>query len=124
MGIFEGLTTLNPDLSVKLANTEKLEHNEDYTVWIATLKKDLKWSDEIPIIANDYYWSMERVIEPTKLAGKPSAYNTQPPIVNALECQKCEKPFSEVGIKVINDYTLEFNLFKTKTDFDATLAES
>ncbi len=124
MGIFEGLTTLNPDLSVKLANAEKIEHNEDYTVWTATLRKDLKWSDGVAITANDYYWSMERVIEPTKLAGKTSAYNTQPPIVNALECQKGEKPFSDVGIKVVDEYTLEFTLFKTKTDFDATLAES
>ncbi len=124
MGIFEGLTILNPDFTTRLADAEKLEHNDDYTVWTATLRKDLKWSDGTPLNANDYYYSHRRVIDPQYLQGKTTAFNTNAPILNALECQKQEVSFDEVGVKVLDDYTIEYTLKTPCLDFDVRLAES
>lgn len=124
MGIFEGLTLLNSDFTTRLGNAESLEPNADYTVWTAKLRQDLKWSDGTPITANDYYYSLQRVIDPQYLKGKSSAFNTNAPIMNALECQKGERGFEETGIKVVDDYTLEFTLVTSTPDFDVRLAES
>lgn len=124
MGIFEGLTLLTPDFSTRLGDAEKLEHSDDYTVWTATLRKDLKWSDGTELNANDYYYSLQRVIDPQYLQGKSSAFNTNAPILNALECQKGEVGFDKVGIKLLDDYTIEFTLHTACTDFDVRLAES
>ncbi len=124
MGIFEGLTILNPDFTTRLANAEKLESNEDSTVWTATLRKDLKWSDGTPITAADYMYSFAREIDPQYLQGKSTAFNTGAPIKNALACQTGEVPFEEVGIKQIDDYTIEFTLETACVDFDVRLAES
>lgn len=124
MGIFEGLTILNSDFTTRLANAESLEHNEDYTVWTAKLREDLKWSDGTALDANDYYYSLRRVIDPQYLAGKTGAFNTNAPILNAYECQLGEVPFEEVGVKVLDDYTIEFTLSAACVDFDVRLAES
>lgn len=124
MGIFEGLTQLNSDFTTRLANAESIEHNDDYTVWTVKLRQDLQWSDGTPLNANDYYYSFERIIDPQYLAGKSSAFNTNPPILNALECQKGEVSFDEVGIAVIDDYTIEFTLDTPSATFDVRLAES
>lgn len=124
MGIFEGLTILSPDFTTRLADAESLEHNGDYTVWTATLRQDLKWSDGTPLDANDYMYSFERIIDPQYLQGKTSAFVTNPPILNALECQKGEVGFDQVGIKMLDNYTIEFTLDTACTDFDVRLAES
>lgn len=124
MGIFEGLTLLNEDFTTRMGNAESLEHNADYTVWTAKLRKDLKWSDGTALNANDYYYSLQRIIDPQYLQGKSTAFNTNAPIKNALECQKGEAKFSDVGIKVIDDYTIEFTLGTAATNFDVRLAES
>lgn len=124
MGIFEGLTLLNSDFTTRMGNAESLEHNEDYTVWTAKLRKDLKWSDGMSLNAKDYYYSLQRVIDPQYLQGKTTAFNTNAPILNALECQRGEVSFDKVGIKLVDDYTLEFTLSTACADFDVRLAES
>jgi len=124
MGIFEGLTLLNSDFTARLGNAESVEHNSDYTVWTVKLRKDLKWSDGTPLNANDYYYSLERVIDPQYLQGKSSAFNTNAPIKNALACQKGEASFDQVGVKVLDEYTLEFTMETACTNFDVRLAES
>jgi oligopeptide transport system substrate-binding protein len=124
MGVFEGLTLLTPEMGVRMGNAEKIEHNEDYTVWTASVRKDLKWSDGSPLTAKDYYYSMERIIDPKYLSGKTTAAGGSAPVLNAVACQKGEVPFSEVGIKLIDEYTLEFTMETPRSDFDLSLTES
>ena len=57
------------------------------------MRKDLQWSDGTPLTAEDYYYSHQRIIDPQYLQGKTSAFNTNAPILNALECQKAETGF-------------------------------
>ncbi len=124
MGIFEGLTLLNDDFTARLGNAESLTPNDDYTVWTAKLREDLKWSDGTALTANDYYYSLRRIIDPQYLSGKSTAFNTNAPILNALACQKGEVSFDEVGIALIDDYTIQFTLSTACTNFDIRLAES
>lgn len=124
MGIFEGLTILNPDFTVRMADAESLTHNDDFTVWTAKIRKDLKWSDGQPLNANDYMYSFERVIAPDMLKGKVSCFFGNVDIVNALECKAGKVGFDQVGIKKIDDYTIEFTLSIPCSDFDMRLTES
>ena len=43
---------------------EKVEHNDDYTVWTFTLRDDLEWSDGTPITAEDVVYSFQRPLNP------------------------------------------------------------
>lgn len=124
MGIFEGLTLLNPDFTARMGNAESITHNEDSTVWTVKLRSDLKWSDGTPLNADDYMYSFRRIIDPVNLQGKSTAFNTNAPIKNALNCQKGEVPFEEVGIKKMDERTIEFTLETSCANFDVRLAES
>lgn len=127
MGIFEGLTMMNTDFSTRLAQAESLEHNEDYTVWTAKVRQGLKWSDGTPLDANDYFYSFRRIMDPQYLAGKtPSIVNSDVAniILNLSALQQGECTFEDVGVKLIDDYTLQFTLANPCDRFDYRLAES
>lgn len=124
MGIFEGLTKLDSNLKPVPANAEKYTHNADYTVWTFTLRKDLKWSDGSPLNAHDYEYSIKRAINPKTYAGKSGAFITGVPIKNAEECMKGQAAVDQIGVKALDDYTLEITLSKPSTMLDVSVAES
>lgn len=124
MGIFEGLTKLDNSLKPIPANAASWKHNDDYTVWTFTLRKDLKWSDGSPLTAKDYEYSMKRAIDPKTYAGKSGAFITGVPILNAQECMKGQATTDQIGVKALDDYTLEITLSRPSTILDTSLTES
>lgn len=127
MGLFEGLTMMNTDFSTRLACAESLESNEDYTVWTATVKEGLVWSDGETLDANDFYYSFRRIMDPQYLAGStPALANSDVAniIVNLAALQSGECEFEDVGIELVDDYTIVFTLSTPCDNFDYRLAES
>lgn len=124
MGIFEGLTKLDSNLKPVPANAEKWTHNSDYTVWTFTLRKDIKWSDGSPLNAHDYEYSIKRAIDPKTYAGKSGAFITGVPITNAEECKKGQATVDQIGVKALDDYTLEITLSRPSTMLDTSMSES
>lgn len=107
--LFEGLTSLDPvTLDPIPAAAERWEVSPDALRWRFFLRRNAKWSNGDPITAEDWVWSVRRMLTPTVASGYA---NMAFAIVNAKEYQtKKITDFSQVGVKAIDPYTIEFTL--------------
>lgn len=108
--VLEPLTRLEEDKDLKNvlapAGAEGWEHNEDGTVWTFKIR-DAKWSDGEPVRAQDYEYGIKRTLKPDTAA--PYAYLLAP-IKNAAKVNSGELPVEELGVKSLDDKTLEITL--------------
>lgn len=101
------------------AGAEKWEHNEDSSVWTFYLR-DNTWSDGVAVTAKDYVYGIQRVLDP-QIGSQISFLLTG--IKNASDVNSGKKPVSELGVKAIDDKTLEITL-EGPTPYFETLAYS
>ena len=88
------------------AGAESWESNEDGTVWTFHLR-DNTWSDGQPVTANDYVYSITRTLTPE--TGSPNSYLLTC-IKNANAVLAGEMDPSELGVKALDEKTIEFTL--------------
>ena len=106
--LYESLVRLNEKGEIVPAGAEKWNISEDGLKWTFHIRKDMKWSNGDPVTAKDYYNGVKRGLDP-ELAAE-YAYLTYY-IKNAQSySEKKITDFNQVGVKVIDDYTLEFEL--------------
>ena len=107
------------------AAAESWESNEDGTVWTFHLRAN-KWSDGKDVTANDYVYGLTRTMTPE--VASPNSYFL-PCVKNANAVLAGEMDPSELGVKAIDDKTLEFTLesptpyFLSLTDTRAMLPQ-
>ena len=89
-------------------NAEEWESNDDLTVWTFQLRDGLKWSDGSALTAKDYVYSALRVLTPETTGQYVNMISDY--VVNAQEYYDGKVSAEEVGIKAVNDTTLEFTL--------------
>ncbi len=82
--------------------------SEDQTVYTFTLRDDIFWSDGEPVKAADFVYSWQRLVNPETAADY--GYFLDNIVLNAAAIQAGEKDPSELGIKAIDDKTLEITL--------------
>jgi len=124
MGLLEGLVRYDAKLQAAPAVAEKWESNADKTVWKFSLRKNAKWSNGDPVTAKDFEYSLKRVIDPATSAGGSGSYQGNAEIKNAEQFRKGEiKDINQVGVKALDDYTLEITLAKGNATFPIRLAE-
>lgn len=105
---FEGLVTYNEAGEVVPGNAETWSSNDDMTVYTFKLREGLKWSDGTPLTANDYVYSAFRVLDPATAGQYVNMISDY--VVNGNEYYAGEVTAEEVGIKALDDLTLEFTL--------------
>ncbi|MDW7668779.1 MAG: peptide ABC transporter substrate-binding protein, partial [Bacillota bacterium] len=105
---FEGLTTLDLDDNPMPAMAEDWEISEDKLTYTFNLRDDILWSDGEEVTAYDFEYAWKRVIDPETAAG--FGYFLLEHIQNAQKYYNGEVPIEEVGIKVIDDKTIEVKL--------------
>ena len=93
---------------VVLGQAESYEVSEDLTVYTFKLRDDIFWSDGQPVTANDFVYAWQRVVDPA--TASDYGYFLDNIVVNAAAIQAGEKDKSELGIKAIDDKTLEITL--------------
>ncbi len=98
---FEGLVTYNEDGEVVPGNAESWEANDDLTVYTFKLRDG-------DLTAKDYVYSALRVLTPATAGQYVNMISDY--VVNAEEFYNGEKSAEEVGIKAVDDTTLEFTL--------------
>lgn len=104
---FEGLITLNKDNEPMPAVAEKWDISPDKTKYTFYLRKDAKWSDGKPVTANDFAYAWKRALNPDTASNYCyQLFN----IKNAPEYYEDTTSADDLGITVINDYTLEVEL--------------
>ena len=104
---FEGLTSRDKDDKLIPAVAESWDISDEYLTYTFYLRTNAKWSDGKEVTANDFVYAWQRAVDP-KVASSVS-YQLNP-IKNASKIIKGELPLTELGVKAIDDYTLEVNL--------------
>ena len=87
---------------------ESYEVSEDGLVYTFKIKDDVVWSDGEPVKAQDWVYSWQRLVNPE--TASDYGYFLDGVVVNAAEIQAGEKDPGELGIKAIDDKTLEITL--------------
>ncbi|MGG0206994.1 peptide ABC transporter substrate-binding protein [Bacillus mycoides] len=105
----EGLYRLDKDNKPIPAAAESSTKSEDGKKYTFKLRKDAKWSNGDPVTAKDFVYGWQRLLDKNTAAEYAFiAYY----IKNAEAINKGEKPAAELGVKAVDDYTLEVELEK------------
>lgn len=105
--IMEGLVRVY-DGKVQPGMAEKWEVSPDALTYTFHLR-DAQWSDGVPVKAQDFYYSIMRLLDPKTAAGYAEVMGFY--IKNAEKYYKGEiTDKSQVGVKVVDDKTLEITL--------------
>ena len=101
---------------------ESWKYSDKDMTWTFKLRKDAKWSNGYPLTAHDFVFGIKRGLEPVTAA----QYSYQIYYIkNAEKYNTGEtKDFSEVGIKAIDDYTVQIELGAPCTFFLQLLTNS
>ncbi|WP_153771144.1 peptide ABC transporter substrate-binding protein [Labrenzia sp. CE80] len=105
--LYEGLVAYGADGKVIPGVATDWAVSDDGTTYTFTLRDDAKWSNGDPVVAGDFVYSLKRIMSPE--TGAKYA-NVLYPILNAEAVNKGEKPVEELGVKAIDDHTLEISL--------------
>jgi len=106
--MFEGLVIVNwTNNQIEPAHAVSYQANADATVWTFKLRPGLKWSDGMPLTAKDFEYAIKRIPDP-KVASKYSAAAEN--LKNGTEIAKGTAPPDSLGVKALDDSTLEFQL--------------
>lgn len=104
LSAFEGLTKKDKNNNIIPGVAEIWEISEDGLVYTFYLRTNAKWSDGKTVTANDFVYAWRRVVDP--ITASPFSTYLEP-IKNAKEVTSGKKKLEELGVKAINDYTLE-----------------
>lgn len=94
-------------------DAQSFKSNEEGTVWTFTLGNN-KWSDGEPVTAQQYVYSLQRSADPA--TGCPNGWFLSP-IVNYDAISKGEMAPTELGVKAIDEKTLEITLTNSMPSF-------
>jgi len=106
MALLEGLVIRNPDGPDPLPGVAKnWTISEDGKSYVFNLRDDASWSNGDPVTANDFVYAWNRMLMPSLGSKYPDMLYD---LVNAEEFNKgLISDFSEVGVKALDNYTLE-----------------
>lgn len=103
----EGLYRTGKDQKRMPGIAEDVQKLDDGKKYIFKLRKDAKWSNGEPVTAKDFVYSWKRAVNPdTKATYSYIMFD----IKNAEKIHKKELPADQLGVKAIDDYTLEVEL--------------
>lgn len=108
LNLFDGLVRYDLDNQIKPSIAERWDISEDQTAYKFYLRKDAKWSNGDPVTAYDFEFSWKRALSPE--LGSEYAYQLWY-LKNgeAYTSKKITDP-EQVGVKALDDYTLEVQL--------------
>ena len=119
--LFEGLCRLDENGKAIPGAAERWEQNDDATVFTFYLRDELCWSNEEPLVAQDFAYALKRALDP----------KTRCPMVDELFCIRGAQAYYEgtgswdaVGIRVESSKVLRFELTESFVDFPAETAKS
>jgi len=115
LAIYEGLTQKDPkSLEILPGVAESWTRSDDGLVYTFKIRANARWSNGDALTAHDFVWSWHRALMPT-LASEWAYMKYF--IKNAEAFHKGElSGFDKVGVKALDDYTLEVSL-ESPTEF-------
>jgi len=105
--LFEGLVTEAADGERIPGAAESWNISEDGKTYTFTLRQDGKWSDGEPVTAEDFVYALKRIMTPENASDY--AYILYP-IKNAKAINSGEAEPDTLGVRAVDDHTLEITL--------------
>ena len=105
--LFEGLTTEDSNGKVIPGAALRWNISRDARTYTFYLRRDLAWSNGEPLDAHDFVYSLQRAADP---ATASAGANALLPILNAREVLAGELPVEELGISLLDEYTMQITL--------------
>lgn len=106
--LFEGLTAENTDGSLIPGQAESWTISEDGTQFTFKIRDDAVWSNGDPVTAHDFVFAWQRAVNPT--TGSEYSFLLYP-LQNAQAIAGGEeKDINKLGVKAVDDKTLEVQL--------------
>lgn len=120
--LLEGLTITDSEGKTISGVAESWEH-QDYKVWTFHLRKNAKWSNGDPVTAHDFVYSWQRLVDP-KIGSNYASYLSYAHIENIDDIVNGKKAASELGIKALDDFTLQMTLTEPVPYFPKMLSHA
>ena len=105
--LFEGLTTESPQGDVIPGVALRWNISRDARTYTFYLHRDLVWSNGDSLTAEDFVFSLRRAANPATAANSARMLL---PILNAREVLGGELPPEELGVALLDEYTLQITL--------------
>lgn len=120
--MFEGLMRIGPGGDLIYGVATSYTANEDSTEFTFYLRKDASWSDGTPVTAYDFDFAWKRALDP---ATGSTTCATLYCIKNAAAVREGRMPKENLGITIIDAYTLKVSLEYSYAEFplQTTLAQ-
>jgi ABC-type transport system substrate-binding protein len=99
------LVRINKNFEIVPAGAESWEGSADGTVWTYHLDKKLMWSDGNPVTADDYVFTFQYQADPKHAWDFTWFWS---PIKNWDDAVAGKVPVTDIGVKAVDDYTLQF----------------
>ena len=107
--LFEGLMKYDWNgEGIVLGAADSYEMSDDGLVYTFHIREDAKWSDGQDLTADDFVYTMKRLVDPDTAA--PYAGDMGKYILNGLEITTGEKPVDDLAVKAIDSKTIEITL--------------
>src|SRR5262249_13163903 len=104
--LFEGLTRYGPTGQIENGVAESILISQDGKIYTFKLRSSL-WNDGTVVSAYDLEYAWKKILSPDFKTPFDYLFD---PIRNAKEAKEGKVPSSEIGIKVIDDRTLQVEL--------------
>jgi len=105
--LFRGLYKFDNTNQLVPALAEGYTVDDSGVVYTFTLKSDLKWSNGSPLTAHDFEFAWKHLLDPETASGAVSDFYQ---ILNAKEYNEGNASADDVGVKALDDLTLEVTL--------------
>ena len=105
--LFDGLVNEAPNGDLIPGGAQSWEISADATVYTFNLRRAARWSNGDPITANDWVYGLRRSADPQ--TGSRYTFIIEP-ILNAAKISAGELPPDTMGVRAVDDYTLEITL--------------
>ncbi|MEB5773849.1 peptide ABC transporter substrate-binding protein [Aeromonas caviae] len=119
--LFEGLYTLDGNGKLQAAGALGYELDATGTVYTFKLRPDAKWSNGEPVTAADYVYGWQRAADP-KNASNYAWFIELTGVANASDVVQGKQSPDALGIKALDDYTLQITLKNPVPFFLKTLS--
>ena len=105
--LYSGLVTFSEKAEVIPGSAERWEISDDGTTYTFFLRENARWSNGDPVTAHDFVFTYRRLMNPLTAAKYATILY---PIKNAEKVNLGELDLTELGVRAIDDKTLEIQL--------------
>jgi len=117
----DGLMQMDASGKSVPAIAESVDVSADGLTHVFHLRKDAAWSNGTPVTADDFVFGWQRAADPANASEYSYMLSDIGQIVNAAEVISGAKPVTDLGVKAIDDKTLEVKLIVPVSYFDSLM---